>query len=131
MGRIVRAIRPRNRLTWLIVVAAIAGCTLPFQRGGMAGLTCLGVPDDTCISYAQSLGLGTDPSLVAVQLECTRASCSPASGEVRVLVRRADGRVEESGFGWQAAVPAMPPDPVQPLPEPIPVPAPAVSAAPS
>jgi hypothetical protein len=124
MVRIGHGSRFRRTLLWLAIAAAFAGCTFPFQRPGLAGLTCLGVPDDTCVSYAQSLGLGTDPTVIAVQLECTRASCSGSAGEVRVLVRRADGRVEESGFGWQDAAP----EPVPPVPEPVPVPAPSAGA---
>ena len=120
-----QASRLRRTLLWLAIAAALAGCSFPFQRQGVPGLTCVGVPDDTCVSYAQSLGLGTDPTVVAVQLECTRASCSGPSGEVRVLVRRADGRVEESGFGWQDAAP----EPVPPAPAPVPVPVPSAGAS--
>jgi hypothetical protein len=108
MLRIARAV-PAPRLTLPLVVAWLAvACNLPFERGA-GNLTCIGVPDDTCRSYAQTVGLGSDPSVVAVQLECMTASCALDSGEIRVLVRRADGRIEESGFGWQGADPGAPP----------------------
>jgi hypothetical protein len=100
----------------IVVILASVACNPPWAPSGPDGLTCIAVADDLCVPYAQGLGLGTDPTVVAVQLECTKPPCTTEQGEVRVLVRRADGRVEESGFGWQAGV--APAIPAQPTPAP-------------
>jgi hypothetical protein len=113
----------RAMLAALVLLVASA-CNAPWAPGGLNGLTCIAVPDDTCISYAQSVGLGTDPTVVAVQVECTKLPCTAAGGEAKVLVRRSDGRIDETGFGWQQAGPP-------PIPVPQPVPVPAESAPPS
>ena len=87
------------------LVLLLAACSLPFGGNPMPGLTCEGVPEDTCRDYAVDLGLGRDPTIVGVRLVCQAPPCTPDAGQVLVTVRRADGTVEESGFGWQAGGP--------------------------
>ena len=112
---------------WLgpILVAlslVIAACGAPFGPG--AGVQCTGLSDELCRQKAAGLGFGTDASIVGIEMTCTQAVCTPASGEVEVTIRHADGTVEQSGIAWQSAGGAAPGQPA-PLP---PQPAPALPA---
>jgi hypothetical protein len=73
------------------------------------------VPDQPCVEQARAIGLGSDSSIVAVQLQCTTV-CTADRGDVTVFVRRSDGTVAQSAFGWQE------PDAIGPGPQPVPAP---------
>ena len=90
----------------------VEACGAPFGLG--TGLRCTGLADQLCQQQAAELGFGSDASIVGMELTCTQATCTAASGEVQVAIRRADGRVEQSGMGWQSAGGAAPGKPGAP-----------------
>ncbi len=103
----------------LVALSLVVGaCGAPFGLG--TGLRCTGLADQLCQQQAAELGFGSDASIVGIELTCTQATCTAASGEVQVAIRRADGRVEQSGMGWQSAGGAAPgkPGPLPPQPAP-------------
>lgn len=90
-----------TRLASFVVVAMlVAACDASFGPPMPNGLACANVPPEVCLEQARSLGFGTDPSIIAVELTCTAAVCDAANGEVAVRVRHPDGSVDSSAFGW-------------------------------
>ena len=85
-----------------VAAGALAGCDRLLGAGAVAAPTCRRISAEVCQRHARDLGLGRDPTVVAVHLECSVARCTPDNGEVRAFVRRSDGRVERSAVGWNA-----------------------------
>ena len=97
----------------LVALTGTACDRLPY--GVPAGLTCLQLDAVLCQQKAAEMGLGQDPTIVRMELQCTALRCTPVQGELRVTIWNADGATSEGEMGWDdpdvggGAVPGSPP----------------------
>jgi hypothetical protein len=92
----------------LMVVAALvgglAGCSIP-----VVGRGCIGMPDPVCQTQLadaeRTSPLGSE-GIVGIQVRCSVASCTEASGEASITISYGDGRTASFGTGWAMAAPA-------------------------
>ncbi len=69
--------------------------------------SCTGVPPDMCRSLAQGQVDGISPMkrILAIDVRCTAAVCTPDKGEADVTVRLADGSTQQGGSSWDGGTP--------------------------
>ena len=88
---LIRPASPKGRAHrcagWRAVIArgdrrarGLACDRLPF--GAANGLTCIQLDLALCQQKARELGMGQDPRIVGIQLECTALPCTPQAGEI-------------------------------------------------
>lgn len=91
-------------MRWLltIVVLVTVGCGSQIPPMVVRGVSCAGLSDEVCRRLAEGAGFGTNPTVIGVHVECTLQPCTAASGEAKLIVRRTDGRVDESNTSWDS-----------------------------
>ena len=65
---------------------------------------CVGLAQPLCMEQVQSMIEDVPPSkaIAAVDVSCTSATCTDASGELKVRITLGDGSVQEVGTGWSS-----------------------------
>jgi len=111
--------RPAIRWAVLATAVLVGGCGGPEPSAspteppiGQPNVACLGVPQAPCDDAVKSLEGMFDAPIVRISVACTVPACTATDGQVSIDVLLANGRRENSGYGYGIAQPQ--PAPVEP-----------------
>jgi hypothetical protein len=76
-------------------------------QGALPVPVCRGLAIDACQSVAKGMLDEVPPSkrIVAIEVTCTVKLCVPEKGEADVTITLSDGSKQQTGMGWEGALP--------------------------